>query len=114
LNSLCEKVQENAEDIFPLDKNVSESLESLVQLESKMEQIEHRTADIEWTQVPLIGSSAPNSSRLPHVQAEILDYLKQVNQEKVSAWDVTHEYRDAVDVGSVKGIERIKHVFGLI
>jgi hypothetical protein len=101
--------------VYPLEQTVNDAVSTLQELETKMNQIEDRTANVEWNNVPLIGSTAPNSSRLKYVQSGILEYLKQLNDEneKVSAWDVTHEYRDAIDVGSVKGIERIKHVFGL-
>jgi hypothetical protein len=120
LEEIREKMDDTAKqhNVFPFEATVESTSDSLQELDGRMNQIENRTADTEWNQVPLIGSTASNSSRLKYVQSEIYQYLKQSdssdNEKKhVSAWDVTHEYRDAIDVGSVKGIERIKHVFGI-
>jgi hypothetical protein len=104
--------------VCPLQETVKQTQQDLKQLDEVMTRIEYRTSDIEWKHVPLVGSSANNTSRLTYVQQEIVQYLKKSQEsnkdtQKVSCWDVSHEFRDAIDVGSVQGLERIKQVFGI-
>jgi chaperonin cofactor prefoldin len=114
LNTTLQELSTVAQEagVYPVDKNLLDMKKLLDQVNQVMAQVESRTTNTEWESVPLIGAPSSSSSRLKSVQQEVIYHLKKFNQKDgkpaLSAWDVAHEYRDAVQVGSAKNIEAIR------
>lgn len=102
-----------AKGVYPLKPSITAMHKELVDIDHRMEVIETRTANTQWTHVPMIGSSSKNSSRLKYVETEIVEYLKSQSADRdekanVSAWEVAREYRDAGNIGSGEQVEALR------
>lgn len=80
-------------------------------------QVENRTSTTDWTHVPLIGASSSHSFNLKEsVQSEVMYHLEKLAQKEkgaqvnnvVSAWDVTKEYRDALEIGPSSSVHDVR------
>ncbi|KAI8909183.1 Mis12 protein-domain-containing protein, partial [Gorgonomyces haynaldii] len=102
LNKLKIKCQEL--DLFPMDERVAQAQQVVVSLESLMQQIDVRTRSTEWTKVALIGQADPYNA-----QGDMQAYFKatRLNQEKdphcnkLPAWEITRDYRDAFEIAKL-------------
>lgn len=118
LNSQLQHAKTVAVDagVYPVDAKTQELKEMLVQVNQKVSGVEERTSATNWTAVPLIGTDDVTFDLARSVESEVMYHLNKAalappTGAKVSAWDVTRDFRDASSIGSSRNIESVALLF---
>lgn len=131
LNSKLQHAKTVAVDagVYPVDAKTQElkvrttlptitntTKEMLVQVNQKVSGVEERTSATNWTAVPLIGTDDVTFDLARSVESEVMYHLNKAalappTGAKVSAWDVTRDFRDASSIGSSRNVESVALLF---